>query len=389
MAEVAPVASFHQTDCMNHIVQMKKYNGQISLVIPNFLVWLDSQAGDSQLWSESLIIVTAQKEILRFNLRLNLHELANDDIGVYLHNPNDRNLKIYFSLSVLKHENPKTFDGTFQFVTRQLWGWRSCLSKKDLKEETSQFLPGGALTIDCNFHFFGSESEISTSHNISAIQSSSLVNNFKKIWRKEALTDFMLVCEGKIFPCHKFVLASRSDVFEAMFSHEDTTEVLTGQAIIKDCTPEVLFSFLEFLYTDQLEDMKCFDSCDLMLLADKYNVSGLKKVCEQNLAFNVKCNNAIERLQLAVMIRAPELLETTDKFMVKYCPQLLDSVKWKEMIKNNPEVLDAIGKVSKPQEQATQPQCPTQLQCPNQPLLVYLKNFILEQLLFFQPEYLE
>ena len=186
-----------------------------------------------------------------------------------------------------------------------------------------------------------------------------------------------------------------------MFSHEDTTEALTGQAIIKDCTPQVLRNFLEFLYTDQLEDKKCFDSCELMLQADKYNVSSLKNFCEKHLAFNVKCNNAIERLQLAVMIRAPELLETTAKYIVNYCPQLLDSVKWKDMINNNPEALDAIDKVSKPQEQATQPQCstqphcstqpkcPSQLQCPNQPLLVYLKNIILEQLLFFQPEYLE
>ena len=401
MAEAAAVTSSQQPDpiCMNQIVKMKKYSGQISLVITNYLVWLDSQTDDVQLGSETLQIVTCEKEILRFKLILRFYKLADDHIGIFLKSHNDRNLKIILSISLLGSQKSRT--STHHYPKFESWGWKFFLSKTKLKKEATQFLPGGALTLECNFHFFGSESEISTSLALSTTSGSCLANNFKTMWKKEMLTDFKLVCNNKVFLCHKFVLASRSDVFETMFSHEDTTEALTGQAIIKDCTPQVLRNFLEFLYTDQLEDKKCFDSCELMLQADKYNVSSLKNVCEKHLAFNVKCNNAIERLQLAVMIRAPELLETTAKYIVNYCPQLLDSVKWKDMIKNNPEALDAIEKVSKPQEQATQPQCspqphcstqpkcPSQLQCPNQPLLVYLKNIILEQLLFFQPEYLE
>ena len=357
--------------CMNQIVKMKKYSGRISLVIPNFLVWLDSQGDDSRILSEPLEIVTSEKEILQFKIQLQLNKVADDDIGVCLLSLNNRSLKITFSISVLKNENPQISSDSRHFKKEEVvsWGWNPIISKKDLKEETTQFLPGGALTFECNFHFYISESEISTSHALSAIQSSCLVNNFKMMWKKGAFTDFKVFCDDKVFPCHKFVLASRSDVFEAMFSHENTTEALTGQAIIKDSNPQVLYNFLEFLYTDQLDNKKCFESCELLLLADKYNVQSLKKMCEKNMAFNVKCNNAIERLHLAIMVKAPELLETTAKFIVNHCPKLFDSDDWKELIENNPEALVAIGKVSNPQEQATQPQVPAQ------PLIFYLKKF--------------
>ncbi len=32
--------------------------------------------------------------------------------------------------------------------------------------------------------------------------------------------DMELVCSGQSFPCHKFVMGARSDVFRAMFSHD-------------------------------------------------------------------------------------------------------------------------------------------------------------------------
>ncbi len=32
--------------------------------------------------------------------------------------------------------------------------------------------------------------------------------------------DMELVCDGQSFPCHKFVMGARSNVFRAMFSHD-------------------------------------------------------------------------------------------------------------------------------------------------------------------------
>ena len=363
MAEVAKLPSSQKPDsfCLNQIIQLKKYTGKISLVIPDFLVWLDSQDSqveDFSLWSEPLDILASGKEVLQFTLKISFNKTTDDEIGVYLHSSNSRNLRMEYSFTVSKNQQFRVTKGLSEFSKEKGWGFKSFLTKTNLKGETTQYLPGGVLTVACQFTFSVSESEISTSHNrasATAIQSTCLANNLKTMWKKEELTDFKLICEDKVFPCHKFVLASRSDVFEAMFRHEDISETLTGKAIIKDCTPQVLSDFLEFLYTDQLENKDNFDSCELMLLADKYNIPSLKKVCEKNLGLNLNCSNAIKKLNLAAMVTAPELLEIAAKFVTNHFHKLYGSEDWKVMIEHNTEALHAIGNSARPQEQASQP----------------------------------
>ncbi len=67
----------------------------------------------------------------------------------------------------------------------------------------------------------------------------------------EQLHDFKLLCDGREFPCSKFILGAHSEVFRAMFSHSDTTEASQNMAVIEDSTPEALEIFLQLLYTGQ------------------------------------------------------------------------------------------------------------------------------------------
>ena len=54
------------------------------------------------------------------------------------------------------------------------------------------------------------------------------------------------------FSCHKAVLAARSDVFAAMFSHKATTESTTNEVHIRDTEPDILEQLLNFVYTDKV-----------------------------------------------------------------------------------------------------------------------------------------
>ncbi len=69
--------------------------------------------------------------------------------------------------------------------------------------------------------------------------------------RMTELQDFKLVCGGEEFPCSRFVLGAKSEVFRAMFSHEGTVEVDHKVAVIKDGTAEAVKAFLDFLYTGE------------------------------------------------------------------------------------------------------------------------------------------
>ena len=61
---------------------------------------------------------------------------------------------------------------------------------------------------------------------------------------KEDTADISIVCGEKRFQCHKTILASRSDVFAAMFSHSNTTESIAKEVKINDTDPDTLERFL-------------------------------------------------------------------------------------------------------------------------------------------------
>jgi speckle-type POZ protein len=85
-------------------------------------------------------------------------------------------------------------------------------------------------------------------------------------------------CGGKEFPVHRYVLAARSPVFKATFSHEETKEVQTGEVEIEDVDPETLEVLIKYIYTDTVGDEDW--TIDLLSAADKYNLVTLLNNCE-------------------------------------------------------------------------------------------------------------
>ena len=77
--------------------------------------------------------------------------------------------------------------------------------------------------------------------NKSAFDLTKAISNLKQ---KEDTADISLVCGEKRFPCHKTILAARSDVFAAMFSHSSTTEAVANEVKIDDTDPDTLDRFI-------------------------------------------------------------------------------------------------------------------------------------------------
>ncbi len=83
------------------------------------------------------------------------------------------------------------------------------------------FLPNGELRIRTRIRIRSLKNQPAAS-----LQDSSLVDDLCLQFADEALsfTDSVLVCGEKIIPIHRFMLATRSPVFKALFSHEETSE---------------------------------------------------------------------------------------------------------------------------------------------------------------------
>ncbi len=86
------------------------------------------------------------------------------------------------------------------------------------------------------------------------------------------LTDFELICGGKSYPVHKFVLAARSPVFSAILG--------SGIRLLK--TPYVeaacMEQFLKFIYYGELEGAA--QNGQLIKLAETYQIKTLIELCQ-------------------------------------------------------------------------------------------------------------
>ncbi len=100
--------------------------------------------------------------------------------------------------------------------------------------------------------------------------------------------------------------------------------------------------FLHFLYSDELMDPALYNSVDLLLMADKYNVEDLRKECEKALVKSISISTAISFLSTASRIQAPLLVTRSANFIFKNLDSLVKSDDWREMVKSNPEAMDHI-----------------------------------------------
>ena len=127
--------------------------------------------------------------------------------------------------------------------------------------------------------------------------------------------DAVLVCGDREFNVHRFILAARSPVFSATFSHTETIEGKTVRIIIEDIEPETLDALITFAYTDQVEK----EALTFLLLAaaDKYDLPGLRVKCEQELIRTLDVENAVDYFIGAYLLQATDLKKSAANFVIK------------------------------------------------------------------------
>ena len=110
---------------------------------------------------------------------------------------------------------------------------------------------------------------------------------------KHTKTDFVIVSQtGLKIPCHKFVLAEMSPVFDTMFGMEDSQEVLNGRIEIKDVSDEALEAMVEFMYSQKLQlDIDIYT--DLLILCNKYDLKILAEKLVPKFIENIDIDNCV------------------------------------------------------------------------------------------------
>jgi len=116
-----------------------------------------------------------------------------------------------------------------------------------------------------------------------------------KLHRKEDLSDFIIkLQDGSDLNVHKLLLCLHSPVFSRMINNNAMVESLEDSVEISDFEPQVVKSFVEFLYSGEVsEDL---DAEKLLLIADKYQVDCLIKHCLQLLVQTITKENCCHLL---------------------------------------------------------------------------------------------
>ncbi len=113
------------------------------------------------------------------------------------------------------------------------------------------------------------------------------------------MSDVKFSCEDsdKKFVAHKYVLATSSAVFYAMFYGELAEK--NPVVHLSDTNEDILEEFLRFLYTDEF-NLTTDNAMFVLYLAKKYIVPSLAEKCTEFLEANLEAENAITVLQQAI-----------------------------------------------------------------------------------------
>ncbi|KAL7086171.1 hypothetical protein ACP275_14G323200 [Erythranthe tilingii] len=144
-------------------------------------------------------------------------------------------------------------------------------------------------------------------------------------------------CISPSIPAHRAVLTSRSPVFRAMLETE-MEETLSGTIKIGDVSYDALRAFVNYMYTAEA----CLDehmACDLLVLAEKYQVKHLKTYCEKYLMSKLNWENSLPYYAFAHQHGAKSLLEAALSLIMDNMDKLSKQEEYMELVEKDPRVV--------------------------------------------------
>lgn len=146
------------------------------------------------------------------------------------------------------------------------------------------------------------------------------------------------------YPCHKFQLARKSDVFDAMFTHK-FKESLENRVVISGLDPAAVLEMLRFIYENKVNNLPLVDKC-LLEAADMYNIIDLKGVCERSICENMNVDNVSSLLMFAQTRFSAKIKSKCVEFITKNVQAVTHTAGWNDLVKDPAimtEVVRAMG----------------------------------------------
>jgi hypothetical protein len=167
--------------------------------------------------------------------------------------------------------------------------------------------------------------------------SSPYFQDMVKLFTSGKFSDVKIVCGNKTFLCHKNILASRSDVFAAMFDITSATENQKRVVQVDDFDAKTMKTLLGYIYCNNIarED----GDMGLLLAADKYNLPGLVECCKRSIISEWSLNEALEALMSSQFISSKNIVDVAKRVIRKQdADDIISNHSWKKLKVENSEL---------------------------------------------------
>ncbi|XP_032752881.1 TD and POZ domain-containing protein 2-like [Rattus rattus] len=225
-----------------------------------------------------------------------------------------------------------------RFLPNQYWGYKKFILRDFLLYHRHWLLPEYQFTLCCNVSIVGPPCSMHAENMRLSIKDprQMLVNDIGKRWENSLFTDCSLVVSGQEFRAHKAILAARSPVFRAMFEHE-MLESLINCIEIHDIHLQVFKELMGFLYTGKAPHLHSHSmATGLLAAADKYDLQGLKIMCEDALCRNLSVKNSVPTLILADLHNTEHLKTKPMDFIILHASEVCETLGWKSIVESHP-----------------------------------------------------
>ena len=226
------------------------------------------------------------------------------------------------------------------------------ISHLELREKPDDLIPEDTLTIMCELtiknvgvSLVGSDSKSKSRILVPAGNESKsnkkYMRDMEEVFKIGKFMDVTIVCQGKEFPCHKAILAGRSQVFEAMFS-PNFKEGIENKVEVVDVAADVLEKILRFIYRGDIWDLK-EGAADILVAAEKYALVDLKEMCEESLGVHMTVGNVLDMVELADLHNATMLRAMALRFIGENAKEVSAQKEWRQRIPGvMADIIDAI-----------------------------------------------
>ncbi|XP_008219709.1 PREDICTED: uncharacterized protein LOC103319894 [Prunus mume] len=139
-------------------------------------------------------------------------------------------------------------------------------------------------------------------------------------------------------PAHKAVLVSRSPVFNAILENE-MEESLSGTIKIRDVSYGTLRAFVNYLYTTEVVCLDQQLACDLLVMAEKYQVHHLKDLCQKFLVANLNWENSFSTYTFVHQHNAKKVIDAALTLIIDNMDKLTAREEYAELKEKDPQLV--------------------------------------------------